>query len=421
MLLQFSVENFQSFKNRAIMSLVPSKDKDHIENIISKGNYKGLNSVVTYGANASGKTSFYKAMTFAIIMIRNSNNRQVNEVLPVVPFKFDERSSISPSKFEFQFVGSDGYKYIYGFSATSKQIDEEYLYKFTSRKPTKIFERKNDKYEFTAREAGALEPLVAWNTPNKLFLSTATMWNAQSTKTAYEWFVDSIDTFTDLTTLSNAALENYQGDNKDEYVKFTEQLLQRADINIAKLSVKVKKVPIKPEMRPFISGIVINGQLIQPQEQTEVEVLATHKVKGTDNSIKECKLALAEESQGTQILFSFGPLVKNAFDNGRVLVIDEIDKSLHTFLVKQLINMFRNPEFNKNGAQLIVTSHDTSLLSLDTFRRDQVYFVEKNNENAESCIYSLDEYLVRKTENIEKGYLAGRYGAVPYLQAGDIL
>lgn len=247
------------------------------------------------------------------------------------------------------------------------------------------------------------------------------MWNAQSTKTAYEWFVDSIDTFTDLTTLSNAALENYQGDNKDEYVKFTEQLLQRADINIAKLSVKVKKVPIKPEMRPFIPGIVINGQLIQPQEQTEVEVLATHKVKGTDNSIKECKLALAEESQGTQILFSFGSLVKNAFDNGRVLVIDEIDKSLHTFLVKQLINMFRNPEFNKNGAQLIVTSHDTSLLSLDTFRRDQVYFVEKNNENAESCIYSLDEYPVRKTENIEKGYLAGRYGAVPYLQAGDIL
>lgn len=421
MLLQFSVENYLSFKDKSVMSLIPSKDKDHEENIISNKSYKAVNTIVTYGANASGKTSFFKAMTSAIIIIRNSNNRQINENIPVVPFKFDDESITKPSKFEFQFIAADGNKYIYGFSATQKRIEEEYLYKYTSRKPTKIFERKLDKYEFTAREELPLSQLVAWNTPNKLFIATATNWNAQSTKSAYEWFANSIDTYTDLTQISAMVMNDYQSEMADEYVRFTEKLLQDADINISKLSVKVKKKTINAAMLPYVPGIFINGQLVQPSEATELEVKATHTVKGPNNSVKECILPLAEESQGTQIIFTIGPLIKKAFDNGRTLVIDEIDRSLHTFLVKQLINLFRNPEINKNGAQLIVTSHDTSLLSLSTFRRDQIYFMEKDNKTAQSHIYSLDDFSVRKTENIEKGYLLGRYGAIPYLQAGDIL
>ena len=124
---------------------------------------------------------------------------------------------------------------------------------------------------------------------------------------------------------------------------------------------------------------------------------------------------MGEESLGTNQLFILGPFLKDAFEKGMIVVVDEIDKSLHTFIVKHIINLFRDKAVNKAGAQLIFTTHDTSLLSLSTFRRDQVYFTEKDNKTGMSVLYSLDEYPVRKTDNIEKGYRLGRYGAIPYI------
>ncbi len=129
MLLQFSVENFMSFKEQATLYLEPTKDKEHQENIISIGENKGLSVIATYGANASGKTNFYKAITMALIMLRGSNTRQINEPLLVVPFKFSPESVKNPSKFEFQFVARDNIKYIYGFTADHQRVYEEYLYK----------------------------------------------------------------------------------------------------------------------------------------------------------------------------------------------------------------------------------------------------------------------------------------------------
>lgn len=422
MLLQFTVENFLSFKEKAILSLIPSKDREHLENINVKKENKALNTIVTYGANASGKTSLFKALTVAIIMIRTSNNRQVNEMLPVTPFKFDCGNMDKPCKFEFQFVAEDGKKYIYGFSATRQIIVEEYLYKYSSRKPTQIFERKaGDHYEFTARESKLLSPLVAWNTPNKLFLATATMWNSQATKIPFEWFAKCIDTYTDLMQLSHAAVNAYQGEEAASYVAFTEKLLKSVDINISKLSVKTKKIPTPSNMIQLIPGIIINDQMIRVQEQIQLEVTASHLVADESGNEKEFSLLLSEESQGTQLLFTIGPVLKNAFEKGLTIVIDEIDRSLHTFIVRHLVNAFRDPSINTGGAQLIVTTHDTSLLSLDLLRRDQIYFVEKNNKTAISDLYSLDDCSVRKNENIEKGYLAGRYGAIPFLRTGDIL
>ncbi|MGN0483511.1 MAG: ATP/GTP-binding protein [Lachnospiraceae bacterium] len=112
---------------------------------------------------------------------------------------------------------------------------------------------------------------------------------------------------------------------------------------------------------------------------------------------------------------------KDAFEKGKTLVLDEIDRSLHPSIVKFIVNLFRDTEWNRNGAQLIVTTHDTSLLSLDTFRRDQIYFTEKDAETGVTDLYSLDEFSVRKTENIQKGYLMGRYGAIPFLRAKEVL
>ena len=423
MLLQFSVENFMSFREKATLRLEPSKDKDHQENINRKGDYRSLNVIATIGANAAGKTNLFKAMTHALILIRSSNTRQVNQPLGIVPFKFSSESTIKPSKFEFQFIAADNKKYIYGFSADNLSIHEEYLYRFSSRKPTKIFERKADgSFEFTAREKNALLPLTQMNTPNKFFIATATMWNAQSTKVPLEWLSSGIDTYTDLNVLTQDTIMSYQGEESKEYIHFAEKIMGEADINISKIDVKVKKIPINPNLVPLIPGIMINGQLIQPQEQTQLEVRTYHEVIDENSGEKSMyPLALAEESQGTQMLFNFSPLLKRVLDEGKTIVIDEVDKSLHPAVVKYIIGLFRNESINKKGAQLIVTTHDTSLLSFNIFRRDQIYLVQKDKKTAESIIYSLEDYSVRKGENIEKGYLLGRYGAVPDIQTGDII
>lgn len=423
MLLQFSVENFMSFKDRAVLSLEPSKDREHPENICEKGGAKAVNVIATFGANASGKTNFFKAITMALIMIRTSNTRQVNEPLGIIPFKFSPDTINKPSKFEFQFIASDNRKYIYGFTADNKIIYKEYLYRYSSGRPTKIFDRKsNGTYLFTVRERNALQPLTQWNTPNKFFIATATMWNAQSTKIPLEWLTSGIDTYTDLRVLTQDAFSKYQGNDSEDYIRFTEQVMTETDINISKLDVQLKKTPINPNIMPLIPGLIINGQLIQPQEQTQLEVKTYHDIadKNGENK-KRYSLQIEEESVGTQLLFTFSPLLKKALDNGKTIMIDEIDKSLHPSVVKYIVNMFRNREINKSGAQLIITTHDTSLLSLEMLRRDQYYLVDKDRNTAESKINALDEYSVRKGENIEKGYLLGRYGAVPEIQGGDIL
>ncbi len=423
MLLQFSVENFMSFKEKAILSLEPSKDREHQENIIERGGSKGVNVIATYGANASGKTNFYKAITLALNLIRSSNIRQVNEPLGIVPFKFSPETINKPSKFEFQFIAADNKKYVYGFTADNRIIYEEYLYRYSSSRATKIFERRsNGEYFFTIREKGILQPLTQWNTPNKFFIATATMWNAQSTKVPLEWLSGGIDTYTDLSVLTQDALSKYHGDESQEYIHFTEKVMGEADINISKIDIHIKKVPINPNLAALIPGVVINGRLIHPQEQAQMEVKTYHDVADKNGANKtRYSLQLGEESVGTQLLFTFAPLLKKALDDGKTIVIDEIDKSLHPAVVKYIVNMFRNNDINKSGAQLIITTHDTSLLSLSTFRRDQVYFVDKDRNTAESRLYALDEYPVRKGENIEKGYILGRYGAVPSIQGGDML
>ena len=420
MLIQFSVKNFMSFKEKVVLSLYPSSDKEHPENINKIKGYKATNLIAIYGANASGKTSLFKAMTAALNMIRNSNLIQINQQLNMfVPFKFDNKTINDPSEFEFVFVADDNNKYVYGFSSDRVKIIEEYLYQYKSQRATLIFERKGEEYEFKAQK-NILEPLVRFNTPNKLFLATATNWNTECTSIPYRWLSEKMVTFTEAQSLTDLSMRLYTGENKEEYIKFTEELLQKADINISKIDIKVTKSKMKTPI--MISPLLINGQPIpslSAQELEQIEINTEHIIDKGKGKTKY-SLGIGEESLGTNQLFILGPFLKDSLEKGVTIVIDEIDKSLHTFIVKHIINMFRDKELNKSGAQLIFTTHDTSLLSLSTFRRDQVYFTEKNNKNGVSDLFSLDEFPVRKTENIERGYLLGRYGAIPYIRGEEL-
>ena len=421
MLVQFTVENFLSIRDKVYLSLEPSKDSEHPENLITKGDYKAVNSVAIYGANASGKSSLFKAITVALIMIRNSNNVQVTDKLPMTPFKFDFESRNKPTSFEFTFIAKDGRKYIYGFSATTEKVVEEYLYCYNTSKPTLLFDlNENEKPKFNRAYKVKLEAAYQMNTANKLFLATATTWNVECTKSPFEWLAESIDTFTDVMELGGVAFEKYRTDENRKYIEFTKNLLKQADINISSIEVDAKEVMGGPAL-PF--QIVVQGKIIPPNEgkHYDVEITTGYTVVDENGEKTEFSLTLQEESIGTQLLFFYGPLLKDAFEKGKTIVLDEIDKSMHPSLVKFIMNLFRDPDVNKNGAQLIVTTHETGILSLDMFRRDQIYFTEKDSKSGVTDLYSLDEFFVRKTENIEKGYLMGRYGAIPFLQAGEVL
>lgn len=421
MLVQFKVENFLSIRDKVYLSLEPSKDSEHPENLITKGDYKAVNSVAIYGANASGKSSLFKAITVALIMIRNSNNVQITDKLPMTPFKFDFESRNKPTSFEFTFIAKDGRKYIYGFSATTEKVVEEYLYCYNTSKPTLLFDlNENEKPKFNRAYKVKLEAAYQMNTANKLFLATATTWNVECTKSPFEWLAESIDTFTDVMELGGVAFEKYRTDENKKYIEFTKNLLKQADINISSIEVDAKEVMGGPAL-PF--QIVVQGKIIPPNEgkHYDVEITTGHTVVDENGEKTEFSLTLQEESIGTQLLFFYGPLLKDAFEKGKTIVLDEIDKSMHPSLVKFIMNLFRDPDVNKNGAQLIVTTHETGILSLEMFRRDQIYFTEKDSKSGVTDLYSLDEFSVRKTENIEKGYLMGRYGAIPFLQAGEVL
>jgi len=412
MLLQFSVENFKSFRDKAVLSLEGSTDKELPNNYVLDGNAKYLKALSIFGANAAGKSNIFLALTAAILTIRQSNNRQINEPLFFMdPFRFDEETIAMPSSFEFVFV-TRRMKYVYGFSATKTAVLKEYLYVYLSSKATTVFERDGDEYRFTspARKREML-PLTERNTPNKLFLATATQWNCEDTKDPFLWFAEEINTYaTNFEQLLHQTAPMFE--KGDEALRrFTTNILHEADINIDDYSFESKEQTgeqflqgLPAELKSIVSTVPATGK--------ELKIETVHTVE-KDGKKKQFKLSLLEESQGTRNLFTFSPILKNAFETGETLCIDEFDTSIHPMLIEYLIRLFNDPNINRGNAQLIFSTHEVSIMSLKTLRRDQIYFVEKDRATGASELYSLDEFSPRKQEDVRKAYLLGRYGSIP--------
>lgn len=413
MLLQFEVKNFQSIKEEAILSMVPSSDKSHPENLAHKGKRDALKSAAIYGANAAGKSAVIRAFVAAIMAVRTSDTRNITQKIPgMVPFQFDEETAQGPCSFEFYFVAQNGVPYRYGFTADSNRVFEEYLYYYSSARPSRIFER-GDKFTYNQADESSFSKYEEKNTPNKLFLATATNWGNSKTAPAYQWLADSIDVYEPDFTMQTLALQAFEKDEQGELKQFTLSLLRQADINIDEIKVDI--VPLSNQAKELVFTDSAGNPVPQGQVKA-VRIHAGHHVQSESGKEAQFFLDLNEESLGTKQLFWFSPILKEVFGKGKTMVIDELDRSLHPFLVQFLVELFHTPEINQTNAQLIFTTHDTTLLSLDTFRRDQIYFVEKDPHTAATELYSLDEFSVRKNENIEKGYLLGRYGAIPYLR-----
>ena len=415
MLLQFNVSNFMSIKEEVTLTAFANASKEHEKNLLICGKDRVLPTLAIYGANAAGKSNIFKALARAIMMVRLSNNLQINSPTGFEPFLFDDNSRNGKTKMDFLFY-HNGKKFEYGFTADSKYIYEEYLYEYKSSKPTMIFERSNIKdYKFTS----AYKELAQYkgkNTSNKLFMCTATAWNCEATKDAFLWFSESIDTYNRFSFDDTNQLLSYLDIHQDnsEIKDFMLSLLKHAEINIQDY-VFESQILENPTIQ-LPPGIQIDKTLFSTMKQFRLETI--HQIESDNGNLKSYRLNFDHESDGTMRLFAYGPIIMDALKKGRTIVIDEIDNSLHTNLSRYLIELFNDPNINRNGAQLIFNSHDVNLLDLDLFRRDQIYFVEKNNKTGITDLYSLADYSPRKNENIQKGYIQGRYGAIPFISGG---
>ena len=413
MLLQFSVENFRSFKERTVLSLEGSSHKNLPNNVVPFGKEKILKVATVFGANAAGKSNLFLALTAAIITVKRSDVRQVGEPLyTIVPYLFDNESAKAPTSFEFVFV-ADGKKYVYGYSATNQKVCTEYLYVYNSSRPTTIFERDEsakEKYTFTNQTLKAkLKPLTERNTENKLFLATATAWNAEETKIPMMWntnYENALDITGDM----------FEKDADNSLRRFTNNILKEADINICDYEFESRDIPL--EGIPALMLANRSGTVPEIRGK-EYKITTKHIIEDEEGNKEVFPLGMQLESLGTQKIFFMSPIIKKAFETSETVCIDEFDKSIHPMLVCYLVGLFNNPEVNIKNAQLIISTHTMSLLNLNDLRRDQIYFVEKNQKTGVSELYSLDEFSPRTREDIRKSYLLGRYGSVPDLGMGD--
>ena len=398
MLIQFSVENYLSIKDKVVLSLLASRDNEHPEHLILDGSKNYLKSAVIYGANASGKSNVLNAFWFMVNYVLTSHNQQVHKTIEGTPFKFDRETPARPSNFEVIFT-ANGIRYAYGFSVTEKAVAEEYLYYYPNGRQAIIFERKDTTdFRFTV-DIDEQNTLKERTSANKLYLSVASNWSYAKVIPVLEWFASCrIITKNSIADDYEIVVEQIKKD--DAYRRMIAYMLRVADFGIQSLNVR------DPELIPSKSSDMFTG------------IDAVHTVQDAEGNTFSYTLNMTEESDGTNSYFKLIGVVKKALDQGTLLVADEMDAHLHPLLTKHLVSLFNSAEFNPNGAQLIFTSHNTNLLDLDVLRRDQIWFTEKDEQTAATDLFSLYDFSIRKDAKVEKGYLIGRYGAIPFIKGG---
>ena len=409
MLLEFRVRNYRSIRDEQTLTLVASGAKELAQTHLAPTGLKSVpyavRTTVVYGPNASGKSSLLRALDYLRAVVTESATViQPGQTYNVQPFRLDAASAQQPTEFEISFLMS-GVRHQYAFSMTAQRIVSESLLVYRSSKPTQLFSRQHVEgdvyeYEFSNYLSGPRKLWQESTRPNALFLSMAAQLNSEQLSPVFNWIVRNI-TFlpAGATVLPDFTTEMLATEKGRTSIR---EFLSAADISIA----DVQAVQRKGMHAKWVMGA---GGLQASQEEREF-LMPVFEHSTTNGS---AKFELHDESEGTQRLYGLIAPVLECLRDGRVLVVDELDSSLHTLLVRRLITMFQTPELNPNGAQLIFSTHDTSLLDHTLFRRDQIWFTEKDVDQA-TRLYPLTDFSPRKQEAWELGYLAGRYGAVPF-------
>lgn len=397
MLIEFRIKNFRSLRDEQVLSLVASTDKTLLDTHALDSGLKAaphlLKSAVVYGANASGKSNLIKALQYMRGVVLESAALPPGQTFDRLhPFKLDATSGGLPTEFEITFILA-GVRYQYGFAMNAQRIVSEQLRVYKAFKPQRWLDRHfdaesgKDVYESCPSLKGAKNLWEGATRPNALFLSVAVQLNSDALRPVFDWFANKLVIFNEQSPLSPQF--SVQMLKREEQRKAICEFLRAADISIADIEVVTKQA---------------------------VDEVKFHHITEHGKAVFD----LMDESSGTRnLLFLTGPIL-DILNKGQTLVVDELDTSLHTLLVQALVRLFHRPEINTGGAQLIFTTHDTSLLdAYGLFRRDQVWFVEKRPDQS-SSLYPLLEFSPRKNEALERGYLQGRYGALPLLHSQSL-
>ncbi|MBD5412498.1 MAG: ATP-binding protein [Treponema sp.] len=397
MLLQFSFKNHRSINDEVTFSTLATSDTEHLEELIEFGEEKFIRAAEIYGANGSGKTSILNALGQMQLIVINSFNHQPGDGI----IRFPHKLAVSEQT-EFTCIfEKNSIKYSYQFSYDESGIQHEVLFHWPNGRVATIFERDYTNFSYNAKYQQYAKDTKSYLKPNRLLLSVAAnITDIQEITDAFLFFKEDIVVFPGMPNnwLEYSANRLQADENlKNDFLN----IMHQSGSDICDIASKIEiRLPSENELRGLPKSLI--------------EIFSTKKINHIDIKLayKDFVLSLNEESAGVQRLFSFICPVLDILNKGKVFICDEIETSLHPSVVKYFVDRFQKN--TKTQAQIIFTTHNTDLLDLKQIRRDQIWFTEINPNGRQTDFYSLSEIKnVRKDENIKKGYISGKYGAIP--------
>lgn len=421
MLVRFTVENFASIRERQELSFVASSLKDPASETVPLGNsgIEILPVAALYGANASGKTNVLKALSFMAAAVENSQARwKPGHQIGRNPFLLDGGSKEKPGALSVDLF-LDGIRYEYGFEIGDYRFTREWLHAYPGARKQTWYVRDGDEFRFGKHLAGENKVIRSLTRRDSLFLSAAAQNNHKQLLPVYEWFARRM-AFTDIRVRSMNLGKSLTMAMDPARRAALMRMVSAADLGIVDIDVKEERPP--PEVRALLEAIVQAGKAVSDLEVGPLPIpdllpIAEFRHKCSSGSVG---LSMEMESAGTISIFALGSDILEALDSGGLLCVDELELSLHPSLSRMIISLFSSTTKNPNHAQLLFSTHSTTLLSERILRRDQIWFTEKD-ENGATKLYPLTDFKPRKLENLESGYLQGRYGAVPFVAEPDLL
>jgi AAA15 family ATPase/GTPase len=425
-IIDFSIKNFRSFREEQQISFVASNQyKDLPENLIDPklegkdfADMRLLKGLAIYGANAAGKTNVLNALSYISHLIQHSATiLDEGDSTGAEPFLLDPGTMTEPSEFILRFI-VNGVRYHFVLVLNQTRVLFESLSAFPKGKEQVWYEREwqEEKAKYTWSPARPTEyrrdaSRVNVTRENALYLSTAVKFNDEQLRPIYLWFRENVQIFQiggEFGSLSYRFTSKRLIENPNDRERIT-RLLRHADIGV--LSARAKEVEYNRSDLPADLAEDIVNRFIQSNKRYEI-TLGHRGAQG-----KEYPLPWEHESTGTQKFFAMAGPWLAILKNGEIAAVDEIESSMHPSMVVELLKLFFAEKSNSHGAQLLFTTHNPLLLDTGVMRRDQIWFADKDDEGA-THLYPLTDYKPRNTESLLRGYMSGRYGAIPFIPEG---
>lgn len=418
MIIDFTISNFRSIRDEQTFSMFAENPGNHLlDNIAYPAGEKigVLKSAGIYGANASGKSNILLAFEALQYLVRASGDIKEGDAIKCYePYRLSDKSKTAPVRFAVEFCTPGGVRYIYKIGFTRQRIVEEHLSFYPSAKSALIFDRtEQDTWKtikFGGLFTGGRKQLPFFE--NNAYLSKAgdSADTPEMIRNVYNYFRQSVLRL----GLNEEVRFDHWVDNKQLFNKVS-ALLGFADTGVA--GVVVREKDVDPESVTFPEGmpLPVRDSLLRRMKR---QYLFTHATDGKDPELFDLRM----ESAGTQKLFRIAPLIVETLETGGVLIVDELDNSMHPFMAEMILRLFNDPEVNMGRAQLIFSTHNINLMDPEHFRRDQIWLTEKNQ--GATRLFSLDDFdkkKVKPTSPFNRWYAEGRFGAIPKIDYQGIV